>query len=297
MLLRAERAGVNDSAMTRIDAHQHFWQYSAGEYGWINESMAVLKRDLLPRDLEPLLRANRLNGSIAVQARQSLEETRWLLALAEENDFVKGVVGWVDLRSSQLRDQLQEFVGNKKLVGVRHVVQDEPDDAFLLRPEFRRGIGLLAEFGLVYDLLLHPRHLPIAVKLVREFPAQQFVLDHIAKPSIAKGTLEPWASDLRALAQLPNVVCKLSGMVTEARWSVWTQEDFRPYLDVVLEAFGPERLMIGSDWPVCTLSADYASTLGIVKRFIGQLSEAEQDVILGGTCARVYGIGLAGHKS
>jgi len=225
-----------------------------------------------------------------VQARQNLEETRWLLELAQENEFIRGVVGWIDLSSPQLRDQLGDFASNKKLVGVRHVVQAEPDDEFMLRPEFRRGIAQLAEFGLVYDLLLYPRHVPVAVKLVREFPAQNFVLDHIAKPPIAAGTLEPWARDIRTLAELPNVACKLSGMVTEARWREWKHEDFRAYLDVVLDCFGPSRLMIGSDWPVCTVSVDYAATLGIVLQFIAQLSNSERDAILGGTCARVYGI-------
>jgi len=278
------------NGMVRIDAHQHFWQYSPVNYGWIDDSMAALKRDFLPHDLAPLLQANGLSGSIAVQARQSLKETRWLLKLAQENEFIRGVVGWVDLSSPQVTEQLQGFAGNQKLVGVRHVVQAEPDDEYMLRPEFRRGIAQLAEFGLVYDLLLHPRHVPVAVKLVREFPDQPFVLDHIAKPPIAAGTLEPWARDIRRLAELPNVACKLSGMVTEARWREWTQDDFRPYLDVVLECFGPSRLMIGSDWPVCTVSTDYGATLGIVLRFIGQLAPSERDAILGGTCARVYRI-------
>ncbi len=278
------------NGMIRIDAHQHFWQYSPVDYGWIDESMNVLKRDFLPRDLAPLLQANGLSGSIVVQARQSLEETRWLLELAQENEFIRGVVGWIDLSSPQIFEQLQEFAVDQKLVGVRHLVQAEPDDEYMLRPEFRRGIAQLAEFGLVYDLLLYPRHVPVAVKLVREFPAQSFVLDHIAKPPIAAGTLEPWARDIRALAELPNVACKLSGMVTEARLREWKHEDFRAYLDVVLDCFGPSRLMIGSDWPVCTVSADYAATLGIVLRFIGQLSNSERDAVLGGTCARCYGI-------
>lgn len=278
------------NGMIRIDAHQHFWEYSSAEYEWIDGSMAVLKRDFLPGDLAPLLEANGLSGSIAVQARQSLEETRWLLELARENEFIRGVVGWVDLSSAEVVEQLQAFAGNRKLVGVRHVVQAEPDDEYMLRPEFRSGIAQLAEFGLVYDLLLYPRHVPVAVQLVREFPDQPFVLDHIAKPPIAAGTLEPWARDIRTLAELPNVACKLSGMVTEARWSSWTQEDFRPYLDVVLDCFGPSRLMIGSDWPVCTVSADYAATVGIVLEFIAQLTNSERDAVLGGTCAEVYRI-------
>ena len=278
--------------MIKIDAHQHFWKYSPAGYGWINDAMSVLKRDFLPDDLEVLLKANGFDGSIAVQAQQTIQETRRLLQFANENEFIKGVVGWVDLRSQQVHDRLQELSANKKLVGVRHVVQDERDDEFMLKPDFRRGIAQLAAFGLVYDLLLHPRHLPVAVRLVREFPDQRFVLDHIAKPAIADHLMEPWASDIRELARFPNVVCKLSGMVTEARWQQWAHDDFCPYLDVVLDAFGPSRLMIGSDWPVCTLAADYASTLGIVQTFIAGLSTPDQNAILGGNCARVYGLDL-----
>lgn len=280
------------SSMLRIDSHQHFWKYSVADYGWINASMPELMRDFVPADLEPLLRANGFDGSIAVQARQSLEETRWLLQLARENDFIRGVVGWVDLRSEQRHDQLNEFAADGKLVGVRHLLQDETDDQFMLQAEFRRGIGQLEEFGLVYDLLLHPRHLPIALELVREFPKQPFVLDHIAKPPIANRAVQPWVRDIRALAALPNVACKLSGMVTEARWHGWEPEDFAPYLDVVLDAFGPSRLMIGSDWPVCTLSANYKDTMGIVLDRIAGLSAEDQAGILGGNCARMYGIGL-----
>jgi L-fuconolactonase len=276
--------------MIRIDAHQHFWKYTAAEYGWINERMAVLQRDFLPRDLKLLLDDNGFDGSIAVQARQSLEETRWLLKLAEENNFIQGVVGWVDLCSPRLHRQLEELATHKKLVGVRHVVQDEPDDRFVMRPEFKRGVAQLAEFGLAYDLLLYPRHLPVAVQLVQEFPTQAFVLDHLAKPAIADRVFELWSRDIRELAKFPNVSCKLSGMVTEARWRQWKLGDFRPYLDVVLNAFGPSRLMVGSDWPVCTLSGDYAQTAGIVLDFVQQLTKTEREGILGGNCARVYGI-------
>jgi L-fuconolactonase len=279
--------------MIRIDAHQHFWKYSAAEYGWINEQMAVLQRDFLPRDLKLLLDESGFDGSIAVQARQSLEETRWLLELAEQNKFILGVVGWVDLCSPQLHDQLEEVAAHQKLVGVRHVLQDETDDRFMLRPDFQRGIAQLAGFSLAYDLLLHPRHLPIATELVRQFPAQTFVLDHLAKPAIANGLVEPWRRDLRELAKCPNASCKLSGMVTEARWKTWTPGDFRPYLDAVLDAFDVSRLMIGSDWPVCTLSAEYVRTLGIVIDFLDQLTEEQRGGILGGNCARIYKIETA----
>ena len=272
----------------RLDAHQHFWKYSPDEYGWINDKMAVLQRDFLPADLRPLLAAEGFDGSIAVQARQSLEETRWLLELAAHDDIVKGVVGWVDLRSPDLAAQLHQFSQNPKLVGVRHVVQDEPDDEFMLRPEFRRGISRLAEYGLAYDILVFPRQLPAALKLVKEFPNQRFVVDHIAKPLIAEGRIEPWGSGIRELAMAENVSCKVSGMVTEARWDAWKPQDFRPYLDVVLNAFGAGRLMIGSDWPVCTVAGTYGRTMGLVRDYIGQLTSSEQDAIVGGNCARFY---------
>lgn len=256
----------------------------------MTDRMAVLKRDFLPGDLQPLLVSSGFDGSIAVQARQNLEESRWLLELAESHDFIKGVVAWVDLRSPDLPAQLERFSKHPKLVGVRHVVHDEPDDEFMLRPDFRRGIACLAEFGLTYDLLLFPKHLPVAVKLVEEFPGQPFVLDHIAKPVIAEGRIAPWRENLQTLAEFPNVSCKLSGMVTEAKWHHWQERDFHPYLEIVIDAFGPERVMIGSDWPVCTLSGDYPSTLHIVTAYVRRFSPAVQAAMLGANCARFYGI-------
>jgi L-fuconolactonase len=274
----------------RIDAHQHFWMYNPAQYGWISDQMPELKRDFLPKHLENLLAGQSFDGSIAVQARQDLDETGWLLELADENDFIKGVVGWVDLCSPDLPAQLERFAANRKFVGVRHVLQGESDDEFMLRPEFRRGIARLAQHRLTYDLLLFPRHLPVAVKLVREFPEQRFVLDHIAKPPIADGLLDPWQRDIRELAQFDNVFCKLSGMVTEARWKQWKPRDFHPYLDVVCEAFERGRLMIGSDWPVCTLSASYGETMGIVADYVRQSMPDETDNILGASCMRCYGV-------
>lgn len=272
----------------RIDAHQHFWRYQPVNYGWIDEKMAVLKRDFLPSDLKPLLSAMGFEGCVAVQARQSLEETRWLLELAEQNDFIRGVVGWVDLCSADLSRQLEQFSDHPKLRGVRHVLQDEPDDDFILRDDFFRGIGQLEKFDLAYDILIFPRHLSTACQLVEAFPRQRFVLDHLAKPPIAEGMFEPWEQDLRALAALPNIFCKLSGMVTEARWKESKPEDFLPYLDVAFDAFGPSRLMIGSDWPVCTVSNSYESTLRIVTDYIQQLPAPQQDGILGKNCAAFY---------
>jgi L-fuconolactonase len=271
-----------------IDAHQHFWKYDSAEYAWISDGMEGLKRNFLPADLKPLLDREGFDGCIAVQACHTLDEARWLLGLANQYDFIRGVVGWVDLCSPEVGTQIEALAADSKFVGVRHVVQGEPDERFLLRADFCRGITSLACFDLAYDILVYPRQLPAAIEFVAQFPHQRFVLDHIAKPPITTGELEPWAGLTRELARQPNVCCKLSGMVTEAKWKQWTAEDFRPYLDVVLEAFGPERLMIGSDWPVCTLSADYASTMRIVKDFIAQLSHAEKDAILGGNCARFY---------
>ncbi len=272
----------------RLDAHQHFWQYSPVEHTWMSEGMAALKRDYLPEQLEPLLKQIAFDGCIAVQARQSLEETRWLLSLAAKHSFIHGVVGWIDLRSPALLQQLEEFSASPKLVAVRHVLHDEIDDNFMLRPDFHQGIAHLHNFGLAYDLLLFPRHLAVASQLVEKFPQQQFVLDHIGKPQISSALLSPWQEDLRKLAQFKNVSCKLSGMVTEARWNRWQADDFRRYLDVVLDAFGSDRLLIGSDWPVCTLSATYSATMKIVIDYIDKLSGQEQDAILGGNCARIY---------
>jgi L-fuconolactonase len=274
----------------KLDAHQHFWRYNPQEYGWIEPGMAVLQQDRLPADLAPLLAGAGIDGTVAVQARQSLAESRWLLALAGQHPFIRGVVGWVDLCSPELAGQLEALSADARFRGVRHVLQDEPDDRFMLRPDFQRGIGLLARFGLTYDLLIHPRHLPLACELVARFPDQPFVLDHVAKPFIKAGLLEPWASDLRRLAAFPNVVCKVSGLVTEARWPGWQPANFRPYLDVVLEAFGPGRLMFGSDWPVCTLAASYTQVAGLVSDYVEQLSAGEQAAIWGGTAARFYGL-------
>jgi L-fuconolactonase len=264
----------------RLDAHQHFWRYNQREYPWIGCGMESLRRDFLPDDLLPLLQSIGLDGSIAVQARQSVEETAWLLELADQNAFIRGIVGWVNLSGPKLGQQLQRFAVHKKFCGVRHVIHDEPDDLFMLREDFRRGIGLLAELDLAYDLLLFPGHLRTAADLVARFPRQRFVLDHIAKPHIKYGVMEPWVEGIRRLAGYPNVACKISGMVTEADWSGWKPVDFTPYLDVVFEAFGVDRVMIGSDWPVCTVSAPYHRVMSIAMDYIRQLSDHEQKMVL-----------------
>jgi len=274
----------------KIDTHQHFWRYNPQEYGWMLPGMKVLKKDHLPDDLLPLLRAVGIDGTVAVQARQILEETRWLLELAAQYPFIKGVVGWVDLRSPQLREQLEQFCPHPKLCGVRHVVHDEPDDQFMLREDFIRGIGTLAEFDLTYDLLLFPKHLPVACELVSMFPEQRFVLDHIAKPLIKTGQVSPWDADLRRLAAFPNVSCKVSGMVTEADWKAWKPTDFRPYLDIVFGAFGTKRIVLGSDWPVCTVAGTYPEVMQLAFDYVAQLSETEQADVLGNNAIKVYRI-------
>jgi len=272
----------------RIDAHQHFWRYSAEEYDWIDDSMASLRRDFLPLDLKPELDAAGFDACIAVQARQTLEETRWLLALADENPFIAGVIGWVDLRAESVREQLAELSENPRLVGVRHVVQAEPDDRFLLRPDFLRGIAALQEFDLTYDILIYPRHLPVAVEFVSRFPQQHFVLDHLAKPFIKAQTIEPWASNIRELARFPNVFCKVSGMVTEADWTSWKPEHFQPYLETALQAFAPDRLMIGSDWPVCRVAGSYGKVMSLVIEFLDQHAPDAREKLLGGNAQRAY---------
>jgi len=274
----------------RIDAHQHFWKYNETDYVWMGPQHAAIRRDFMPEDLAPLLDSIGFDGSVVVQARQMVTETEWLLSLAREHPRVRGVVGWVDLCSPAAGEQIERFAPDARLVGVRHVVHDEPDDEFVMRKDFQAGLALLEPAGLAYDLLLFPRHLAPSTRLVDAFANQRFVIDHIAKPGIASGTVEPWASDLSEIARRENVWCKLSGMVTEADAATWKPGDFTPYLDVVLEAFGPERVMIGSDWPVCTLGGAYKLVMEIVIDYVSRLSPAEHDAVLGGNCARFYGL-------
>lgn len=272
----------------KIDAHQHFWYYNPTEFAWIGDNMQSLKNDFLPFDLQNELSIAGFDGCIAVQARQSLSETAWLLKLASTHRFINGVIGWVDLCSDKVEDQLKEFSANPKLVGVRHVVHDEPDDRFMARADFQHGISLLQQYRLTYDLLIFPKHLPLATELVKAFPNQKFVLDHIAKPDIKGQVKEPWASDIRKLAQLPNVYCKVSGMVTEANWQSWKADDFSFYLDTIFEAFGSDRLMFGSDWPVCTVAGNYQSTLSLVSNYIKKFDTSVQQTVLGTNCSKFY---------
>jgi L-fuconolactonase len=258
-----------------IDAHHHLWEFNSTDYGWMDDSMSVLKRDYLPAELENEIAKAGVAGTVVVQARQIIDETRWLLHLAEENPFIEGVVGWVDLRSTDLDQQLEELAGHTKLVGVRHVIHDEPDENFMLLPAFVKGIEKLKDNNLTYDLLLFPKHLSRAIELVSLFPEQRFVLDHMAKPYIKSGIMQPWKRDIEALAAHPNVWCKISGMVTEADLTGWRYEDFIPYMEVVFWAFGSKRIMLGSDWPVCKLAGEYKDVLSIPMTYSEQMSDSE----------------------
>jgi L-fuconolactonase len=272
----------------RLDAHQHFWRYRPEEYPWIGAGMERLARDHLPADLAPLAAAAGISGTVAVQARQSLAETEWLLDVAKREPLVRGVVGWVDLRSPTVADDLERLGRDRRLVGVRHVVQDEPDPRFLLGTAFVHGIGQLAAHGLAYDLLVYPHQLTAAEELVAHFPGQRFVLDHLGKPRVKSGEVAPWRADIARLARHAHCWCKLSGLVTEAAWQGWSRAQFTPYLEAALEAFTPARLMFGSDWPVCTLAAPYADVVGIVEDFVARLAAGEREAIMGGNCAAFY---------
>lgn len=262
-----------------IDAHHHLWRYTQKEFGWIDNSMSILQRDYLPYELEQEMRKSGVEGTVVVQARQSVEETSWLLNLAEKYPSILGVVGWLNLLSPDLENELEEFAVYPKLVGLRHVLHDEPDENFMLRPEFKRGIALLEEHDLTYDLLLFPGHLHSAIELVEEFPDQRFVLNHLGKPPIKSGILEPWANDIARLAEHSNVWCKLSGMVTEADLKKWKYEDLLPYMKVIFSAFGSDRIMMGSDWPVCRLAGEYNKVMAVFSKFIEHFSEEDKEKI------------------
>jgi L-fuconolactonase len=273
--------------MIQIDAHQHFWRYDPAQYGWIDASMAPLKRDFLPADAKREMDRAGVDACVAIQARQSLEETRWLLELADAHPFIFGVVGWVDLQSEDVGAQIERF-RHRKLVGLRHIVQSEPDDRFLLKPSFCRGISLLEDLDLAYDILIYPKHLAAAAEFVGRFKRQRFVIDHLAKPDIRSGEIRDWEKGLRRLAEFPHVFCKLSGLVTEADWHTWTADQLRPYLDVAFDCFGAHRLMVGSDWPVSTLAADYGRTMAVVGNYLRDRSDAERDAVLGGNAQRFW---------
>lgn len=278
----------------KIDAHQHFWRYSPQTHAWIDGSMEAIRRDFLPDDLAPLLEAAGFDASVAVQAEQSAAETQWLLSLADAHPFIRGVVGWADLQSPDVEAELRALAAHPRLRGIRHIVQDEPDDRFLLRPEFVRGVRALAASGLTYDILIYPRQIAAAIELTQMLPGQPFVIDHLAKPRIRDGEVHEWAKGMAALARQHNVFCKLSGMVTEADWSRWTEDDLRPYIDVIFDWFPAQRIMFGSDWPVCMLAAPYERVAAVVTSYLDQVAPAAREAVLGETAARFYGLADGG---
>lgn len=273
----------------RIDSHHHFWHYQPQRDTWITDEMSLLKHDYLPAQLRRILHDHELDGSVAVQADQSEDETVFLLSMAESNSFVKGVVGWTDLRSPELRQKLSYFRSFPKLKGFRHVVQSEPK-GFLNDPAFREGVRMLTEFNFTYDLLIYHHQLDEALEFVRDLPEVKIVIDHLAKPNIRGGEKTHWELQMAAMATFPNVFCKLSGMVTEASWNEWKKDDFFPYLDEAFEAFGSERLMYGSDWPVCLLAGNYDAQLDIVESYISGLSADERQAIMGENAIKFYGL-------
>lgn len=271
----------------RVDAHQHFWRYSNEEYGWIDDRMAAIRRDFLPNDLAPLLRDSGIDATVAVQARQSLVETDWLLDLADENDWIAGVVGWVDLTDPAVEERLERLTFNPKLKGVRHVLQGEPD-AYMAREDFNAGVAKLGRYRLTYDLLVSEQQLSSAIAFVDRHPNQRIVLDHLAKPLIVAQQLEPWRANIRELARRPNLACKLSGLVTEADFDHWTVDQLRPYVETVVEAFGSGRVLFGSDWPVCTVASSYGLWVDTLQQLIAELSKDEQARIFGGNAVNLY---------
>ncbi|MBO3699900.1 amidohydrolase [Roseivirga sp. E12] len=273
----------------RLDAHQHFWQYDAGRDTWIDKSMVVLKRNFLPDELEKELKNSGIDGCIVVQADQSEEETDYLLELASQNQFIKGVVGWVDLQADNIKDRLAHYVQNKKLKGVRHILQAETPD-FMLGDNFTRGIKALSAFNLTYDILILPKHLGAVLELVHRFPRQRFVLDHLAKPEIKDQIFSPWKEELMMLAEMPNVYCKVSGLTTEADWHRWKPQDVHSYLDIAFEAFGTDRLMYGSDWPVCLLAGGYTTAYELLSNYMQSFAEEDKEKVFGLNAQKFYNL-------
>ena len=275
--------------MKIIDSHQHFWKYDPVSYSWINDDMQVIRRDFLPGDLAVVLNENKVEGCIVVQADQTEEETDWLIILASKNDFIQGIIGWVDLRSDKIEERLRHYLQFNKVKGFRHVLQGE-EPSFMLQKDFLNGISKLDEFGFAYDILIFPNHLEAALQLVEQFPQQRFVIDHAAKPYIKDGKIDEWKAGMEKLAQHPYVYCKISGMVTEADWHNWTAEQLKPYLDVVVESFGIDRIMFGSDWPVCLVASSYSKWLQTVQNYFESFSEEDQEKIFSGNAARFYNL-------
>jgi len=277
--------------MQRIDAHQHFWKFDPVRDNWINSDMSVIARDFLPDDLLPILQRNNIDGTVVVQTCHMDEDNRFMLELAEKHNFIKGVVGWVNLQSIKVEDKLKYYHDRfPKMKGFRHVLQADPDDQLMLRDSFKNGISLLNKYNFTYDILIYPKHLKYAVQLVAEFPDQKFVVDHLAKPHIKAKEINGWKRDMEALSKFPNVYCKVSGMLTEADWYSWKTEDFTPYLDTVFNAFSIGRVIYGSDWPVCKLAGGYNRALEILQIYTSRFSEKEQGMFYGGNAIEFYNL-------
>jgi L-fuconolactonase len=273
-----------------IDSHQHFWHYHPKKDAWITNDMKVIQRDFMPSDLRGVLVENNIDGCVAVQADQSEAETLFLIEQASKNDFIKGVVGWVDLCTEDVEERLIYFSKFKIVKGFRHIVQAEQDDAFLLRDDFCNGIGLLKKYNFTYDILIQPRHLINATEFVQRFPNQRFVIDHLAKPFIKDQLIDQWKKDIQRISHHANVFCKISGMVTEADWRNWKPEDFISYLDAVFESFGVDRVMYGSDWPVCLLAASYEEQLSVIKDYLKPFSESDQKKVMATNAQKFYNL-------
>jgi len=273
-----------------IDSHQHFWNYEPIKHEWIDDSMAVIRQDFTPQDLKQVYEQNNIDGCVAVQADQTLEETVFLLKLASENSFIKGVVGWANLRADNIEEILDAYKAQEKLKGFRHVVQGEPDHNFLLRANFTHGISLLEKHNFTYDILIFPHQLGETLEFVKKFPNQKFVIDHIAKPYIKDGFFDGWAAMIKEIANYENVSCKLSGMITEADFNTWTEQQIHPYMEVVLNSFGAERTMYGSDWPVCLVAGNYTRVKNLTTEFIAKLSTTEQKAIMGDNAIQFYNL-------
>lgn len=276
--------------MARIDSHQHFWQYNPQKHDWITDDMKVIQRDFLPSDLLPILQKNNIDGCISIQADQTEDETDFLLELSDNHDFIKGIVGWVDLRADNIYERLEHYSQFKKLKGFRHIVQGENDTEFMLRPKFKNGITALALYDFTYDILIYHYQLEQAIQFVKLFPNQKFVLDHLGKPDIKSGEYALWQTNIKKLALHQNVFCKISGMITEGEWNDWKPSDFKVYLDTIVKTFGTDRLMYGSDFPVCTLAATYEAQLNIITVYFSTFTNLEKKKIMGDNASKFYGI-------
>jgi L-fuconolactonase len=275
---------------TRIDAHHHLWKFDPVRDSWITDEMAVIQNDFLPEDFKLVLQRHGFDGSVVVQTDQSETENDLLLSYAKTNDFIKGIVGWIDLQGENVQERLGAYADSKRMKGFRHVLQGESDRSLMLKPAFMNGVSKLSEYEFTYDILIFPDQLQYIPKFVSAFPNQRFVIDHIAKPDIKNAEIDQWKKEINEVAKYQNVWCKISGMVTEGDWKNWKQQDFISYLDTIVGAFGTKRIMYGSDWPVCLLAASYENVLGIVEQYFAGLSESERQLFFGGNAIQFYNL-------